>query len=305
MASSTKTWNNNQAPSCEDDDLNGFKLENNNLIEGTGQTLNTGDNQQSHKAVAAYAAMGQFFTGGGVADAYTANAPAPRINPESLIDGMIIRFIPVADNTGACTVNPFGLGDVDIKLKGGVLDPAGGDIKQNQEVFLAYRLTYFELSRRGKVKKTVIESNDPSWEPQPDTVSIEIIATGGGGGAGNADGQGASTAALSGGGGAGGTVILCTNNVDPSYNITIGTGGVGASGSGENQGAGGNNTTVISSNINLLAEGANGGDGMIGDLASETATGGIGGDSSGGDINISGMAGQSGIVRRGRNRGKR
>jgi len=96
--------------------------------------------------VAAYASMGQFFTGGGVADAYTANAPAPRINPESLIDGMIIRFIAVDDNTGACTVNAFGLGNVDIKLNGGVLDPAGGDIKQNFEACLVYRTSYFELT---------------------------------------------------------------------------------------------------------------------------------------------------------------
>ena len=38
MASTTKTWTNNSAPACEDVDLNGFKDENNNLIEGSGQT---------------------------------------------------------------------------------------------------------------------------------------------------------------------------------------------------------------------------------------------------------------------------
>ena len=44
MSASIKIWTNNQAPSVEDADLNGFKLENNNLISGSGQSLSTADN---------------------------------------------------------------------------------------------------------------------------------------------------------------------------------------------------------------------------------------------------------------------
>lgn len=145
MSASTKTWVNNQAPSCEDDDLNGFKLENNNLIEGSGQSLDTGDNQQTHKAVATYALVGEYMLGAGVADAYTANAPSPRINPEARETGMVIRFQAAADNTGACTLNAFGTGVDDIKLADGTTDPAAGDIVGGEDVTVIDRSTYFEL----------------------------------------------------------------------------------------------------------------------------------------------------------------
>lgn len=139
MAASTKTWVNNQAPSCEDDDLNGFKNENNNLIISSGQSLSTSDNQQTNKAVATYAAVGEFFSGGGIADAYTLTAPSPRVAPPALINGMKFRAVFNDNNTGACTVNPFGLGVIDIKLKGGATDPSAGDITADEEVTFIYR----------------------------------------------------------------------------------------------------------------------------------------------------------------------
>lgn len=127
MAASTKTWLNNEAPSVEDDDLNGFKNENNNLILGTGQSLNTSDSQQTHKAVSAYSAVGQFYTGAGIADAYTLAAVAPRIAPAALIDGMRFVFFATAANTGASTVNVAGLGVKNIKNRAGE-DLIAGDI---------------------------------------------------------------------------------------------------------------------------------------------------------------------------------
>ena len=129
MSSTNKTWLNNNPPSVEDDDLNGFKLENNNLIEGSGQALNTGDRQQTNKSVAHYSSVGQFFTGAGIADAYTATVVAPRIAPPALENGMEINLIIPATSTGAGTLNAFGTGAVDYKLEGGVDDPVAGDME--------------------------------------------------------------------------------------------------------------------------------------------------------------------------------
>jgi len=68
MAATAKTWLNNNPPTCEDDDLNGFKNENNNAIVGSGQSLNTGDLQQTHKAMAVFASVGNFYADSGAAD---------------------------------------------------------------------------------------------------------------------------------------------------------------------------------------------------------------------------------------------
>lgn len=110
MSASTKTWLNNNAPSCEDDDLNGFAAENNNLILGSGQALSTSDNQQTHKAVSDYAASGAFYTDAGIADAYALAVIGAHVSPPAYADGMIAEFFAGNNNTGASTVNVAGLG---------------------------------------------------------------------------------------------------------------------------------------------------------------------------------------------------
>lgn len=110
MSATTKVWSNNNPPSCEDDDLNGFKNENNNLILGTGQALSTSDNQQTHKAVADYSASGDFYTDSGIADAYALDVIGAHIGPPALREGLRIRFIPGNTSTGSSTVNVAGLG---------------------------------------------------------------------------------------------------------------------------------------------------------------------------------------------------
>lgn len=110
MSATAKTWVNNQAPTCEDADLNGFKNENNNLIVGSAQALSTGDNQQTHKAVSVYAAGGDFYSDTGSADTYVLNVVGSRLSPPAYFTGMRVRFLVNADNTGASTVNVAGLG---------------------------------------------------------------------------------------------------------------------------------------------------------------------------------------------------
>jgi hypothetical protein len=86
-----------------------------------------------------YSPASDYFDGGGAADVYTLSAISPRLAPTTLVDGMRFRAIFDDNNTGACTVNPFGLGAVNIKLEGGVTDPSAGQIVADEETTLIYR----------------------------------------------------------------------------------------------------------------------------------------------------------------------
>jgi len=295
MAATTKIWENGQPPSCEDDDLNGFKNENNNLIIGAGLSLTPGDNQQTHQSVATYAAVGDFMQGGGVADAYTANAPAPRVNPPARKQGMIIRFIAPASNTGACTLNAFGTGVDDIKLKGGVTDPEADYIKIGEEITVIDRLTYFELvlnNLAGSVSISVLTVSG-SYNPPAGVKSLEFVVVGGGGGGGAADGQGGGTRGCAGAGQAGGFSLKVTSDIESSYSIIIGSGGLGGT-TPSNDGASGGVSSITSTFVNVSVPGGAPGLGVVG----AAGVFGSGGDDptlpTGGDINAAGEAGGSG-----------
>lgn len=119
-----------------------------NIIESTGIVLSSGDLQQAVKAVSVYSTVGDFYTGGGAVNAYTATVVAPRISPPSLVDGMRVRWIPSATNTIASTLNAFGTGVVSIKLIGGITNIVAGDIVSAKEAVTIYRTSpspHFEL----------------------------------------------------------------------------------------------------------------------------------------------------------------
>ena len=144
MSATTKTWVNNSAPSCEDDDLNGFKEENNNLIEGSGQTLNTGDRQQTHKAVSHYAAAGTYYTDSGAADAYVLGVTGSQVAPPACVAGMRVRFTPGNTNTGAAvTVNVAALGVKTVQFFGEI--PAPGQLVAGSLHELEYDGTNFQI----------------------------------------------------------------------------------------------------------------------------------------------------------------
>ena len=110
-----------------------------NLIESTGQTLSSGDVQQAVKSVSTYSTVGDFYTGAGSVNAYTATVVSPRVAPDTLVDGMGIRWVAPSTNTTASTLNAFGSGVVNIRLVGGVTAIAAGDIVIGQEVETVYR----------------------------------------------------------------------------------------------------------------------------------------------------------------------
>ena len=132
MSATIKVWANGIAPTCEDDDLNGFKSENNNLIVGSGQSLSTTDNEQTHKAVAHYAGVGDFYVDSGTANTYVLSTTGSQISPPTYASGMRIRFVAGNTNTGASTVNVAGLGVKDLIRDddGAALEP--GDISTGE-----------------------------------------------------------------------------------------------------------------------------------------------------------------------------
>ena len=121
------------------DEWNQVPSEIQNVIESTGQTLSGANLKQLVKGIAAYSSVGNFYTGGGIANAYTANAVAPLEAPAALYDGMQIRLIISADNTGASTLNAFSTGVIDIKLRGGITDPEANALLAGKEYTFIYR----------------------------------------------------------------------------------------------------------------------------------------------------------------------
>ena len=119
MASSEKVWEDNQPPQCAATDLNGFKNENNNLITSTGQTLDTGDNNQTSNAVSTYSTAGDYYSESGSGNTFTLNVIGSMKAPHDYIDGMRIRFFASHANTSASTVNLATLGAKDIRNASG------------------------------------------------------------------------------------------------------------------------------------------------------------------------------------------
>lgn len=95
------------------------------------------------------------FDESGAADAYVLDLRTNQQGPGALFDGMFVKFAPTATNTGAPTVDVSallgqapGTTVVDMKLEGGTVDPAAGDIVAANETTLLYRTSpsaHFEL----------------------------------------------------------------------------------------------------------------------------------------------------------------
>ena len=286
MAATTKIWVNNSPPSADDSDLNGFKLENNNLITSSGQSLNVGDRQQTSKGVANYVANSTFYTDSGAADTYVLTAIGSKQSITAYTDGSTFEFVAGNPNTGgASTVNVSALGVKNIKLSDGT-DPAVGQIDGRTLLKFDSGNDRAELILTGSVTTTIFTVSG-TYNPPASVKSLEFTAIGAGGGGGGVDGQGAGTVALSIAGAGGGSSKKITNSIESSYTITIGAGGSGGA-AGTNNGSSGGSTTVVSTGVNLTCTGGAGGDGRLGNSGNSTPAGALGGVGSGGDVNITG-----------------
>ena len=92
------------------------------VIEALGQVLSGSDLNQLGKALTGYAGAATWYADSGIADAYVLSAVGDKQGPASLDvnhDGLLIRFVPGNNNTGATTVNVNGIGLKDIKREDG------------------------------------------------------------------------------------------------------------------------------------------------------------------------------------------
>lgn len=86
-------------------------------------------------------ASGRAFTydDSGAADAYVLDVKTNQQGTRSYFDGMRVKYLPGNTNTGPSTADVHGLGALNIKLPGGVIDPAAGVIVADKETTLVYR----------------------------------------------------------------------------------------------------------------------------------------------------------------------
>lgn len=115
-----------------------------NVIEGLGITLSSGDLNQLGKSIAGYVANGTFYTDSGAADAYVLSVIGSKQAPPAYTDGFAVSFIAGNDNTGASTINVAGLGVKNIKLADGS-DPDAGDISGRTQCVYDSGNDWFEL----------------------------------------------------------------------------------------------------------------------------------------------------------------
>ncbi|MCH9735411.1 MAG: hypothetical protein K0U78_12810, partial [Actinomycetia bacterium] len=94
----------------------------------------------------------------GVADAYVLDVQANQHTPDKVFDGMVLKFIPGNDCTGgACTADPFGVGPLNVRIVGGLVNPPINWIKTTRECTLIYRtLPAIHLEVQMPVLKTAM-----------------------------------------------------------------------------------------------------------------------------------------------------
>ena len=128
-------------------DCNAMASELEHLVTTSGQLLSEPDTYQVPKAVATYAAVGNFYIDSGTADHYILSAVSTRQTPIIYLDGMSIRFRTSNENTGISDINVAGLGTVAIKKEDGTSGLGAGDIPAGQVIELVYNGStgFFEL----------------------------------------------------------------------------------------------------------------------------------------------------------------
>jgi len=168
-------WVDDSPPTLNARDLNDIKSEINDLITSSGETLSNTPNQQK-ESVAIYAAAGDFYDGAsGVANTYIANVIGPRAAPSAYFDGMRIRFVVPATNTGVpVTVNAATIGVVGVLLPDLVSDPVAGDMFAGEEIEMVFKLSAGKFIITTTVRSVI----DAAIPPIPVVASVaQMIAS--------------------------------------------------------------------------------------------------------------------------------
>ncbi len=140
-----------------------------NLIENSGQTIDSSNTQLS-KAVANYVGSANFYTDSGVADAYVLSTTGSFKAPTSLVDGLEIRFRTSNPNTGASTINVAGLGVVNIKLGNGTSDISSGFITSGSDIKLRYDASNTAFIPSNEITQATTSTTGQSLLPKQVTV---------------------------------------------------------------------------------------------------------------------------------------
>lgn len=275
MSATNKTWTNNSPPQLEDDDLNGFKLENNNLITASGQLLSTADRQQTNKAVAHYAAGGgTYFIDSGAANAYTLAAGGSRVAPPAYFAGFTAVFVPANDNTGASTVNVGGLGVKDVsRVYGQNVPVLPGQL--SGLVTLIYDGAQFYVIASGASGGVLqspgvdIVTTSGAYTVPANVFEIEVYMVAGGGGGGGGCKYGPVQHIAGGGGGGCGGAVRFKLKVTPGQALTCTIGAAGVAGTAAD--------TSVPSPGGVASIGGAGGDTSITEAAGIVCKGGQGG----------------------------
>jgi hypothetical protein len=118
-------------------DLNGFNLEQKNLIEDSEQVFDDTDREQQSKAVSNLVAKGNFRGDSGAADAYVLEPTGNQKRCTALMNGQTFIFQVGNTNTGASTVAVDGLTSKAIKNYLGN-DLAAGELTEDDYVLIIY-----------------------------------------------------------------------------------------------------------------------------------------------------------------------
>lgn len=106
------------------EEFNQIPSELENTITSTGQSLSSADVRQLVKAIAIYAAKGDFYNTAGTADAIVLNSIDSMQAPNAYYLGMKIRFLATANNTKTVTIALGSLSTVQLLDDSGNILPA-------------------------------------------------------------------------------------------------------------------------------------------------------------------------------------
>lgn len=294
MSATDKVFVNGSLPDIDDVDLNGFNNENKNLIVGSNQTAIAADNQQTHEAVSRYVSYGNVLTASGPGNAILLTEVGNNRVPAAL-NGMGVRWLGVADNTDAVTLNVPGVSI--FALRDNVGEPLlQGDLITGR--FYSAVLNTNEAPdewwlveptvRNTVTTQTFTTAGGDTWTKPDGVVKVVLEAVGGGGGGGSS----ASTPSAGGGGGGAGGFTRSPFDVTDITTLTL---NIGFGGSGGTSGVGGTGgtTTVTGTGVSISITGG------VGGLQAGVATNGVnglGGVGSGGGVNLTGGNGNGGAI---------
>ena len=258
------------------------------------------DQKMLAQALARYASGGVFGVDRGAANAYVVGNSGSYVVPKALSDGMQVLFYPAYSNTGASTLNAYGLGARALRLASG-LALAGGEIITHLAALAIYSEAdgFFKLAPWSNMAalgigtppsytvatgfRNMVVWTTPgvySWTVPAGVTKVYVEGAAGGGGGGNSAGN------YDGGGGGGGGWFEGFFNVTPANGmvITVGAGGAGALKASPSPGITGGTTS-----FDVLATALGGAGGIYANNL--PGIGGDGGTASGGQINITGQTG--------------